>query len=96
MRSVMPRSFRPRLLLLPIVLGVLVVPALLTGSAAPAEYDMHAGAVCSNVEPRAKSALKPRSAPSCVNCRAPLLDAPLAHSERETPPTRLAALPPAA
>src|ERR1044071_1261418 len=98
MRTVMPpRSFRPRLLLLPIVLGVLVVPALLTGSAAPSGYDMHVGAICSNVEPRAKSARKPRAAPSCVNCRAPLLNAPLARSDQEAPPTHLvAALPPAA
>lgn len=96
MRPVKPRSFRPRLLLLPLLFGVLVVPALLTASSPSSRFDIHAGAVCSNVEPRAKSVVKPRPAPSCVNCRAPLLNAPLARSDQDPPPIRVAALPPAA
>lgn len=96
MRTVMPpRFFRPRLLLLPLVFGVLLVPALLTGSTAPTDFDLHAGAVCSNIDPKAKSVLKPRTGPSCVNCRAPLLNAPLARAD-QTPATPSVALPPAA
>ena len=96
MRTVMPRIIRPRFVLLPLVLGVLVVPALLTGSANPADLDLHAGAMCSNVAPPAKAVVKPRPPPNCVNCRAPLLNAPLARAERNSPATSLGALPPAA
>jgi len=96
MRPVKPRLLRPRLLLLPLVLGVLVVPALLTGSATPADLDLHAGAMCSNVAPPAKAVVKPRTPPNCVNCRAPLINAPLARADREVPATSLVALPPAA
>jgi hypothetical protein len=95
MRAVTPRSFRSRFLLLPLALGVLLVSSLLTGSSALTGLDLHAGAVCSNVDPKAKSVLKPRSAPSCVNCRAPLLNAPLARTDR-APTTPIVALPPAA
>ena len=97
MRTVMPpRSVRPRLLLLPILLGVLVVPAFLTGSSTSAEGYFRAGAVCSNERAPAKAVVKPRTAPSCVNCKAPLLNAPLAHTDPEAPATSLVALPPAA
>lgn len=91
-----PRNLRSRLLLLPLVFGVLLAPAFLTGSAAPSEYDMHAGAVCSNIDPKAKSVLKPRTAPNCVNCRAPLLNAPVARADQDAPAARIVALPPAA
>jgi hypothetical protein len=94
MRSVMPRNLRPRFLL-PLILGVMIVPALLTGSANPAESGIHAGTICSNVAAPAKTVVKPRPPPNCVNCRAPLLNAPLARAERDAPATSLVALPPA-
>ena len=96
MRSVTPRLLRPRLLLLPLVLGVLIVPALLTGSATSADLDLRSGAICSNVTRPPKAVAKPRTPPNCVNCRAPLLNAPLARADHDAPATSLVALPPAA
>jgi hypothetical protein len=50
MRTLMPRFIRPRLLLLPLVFGVLVAPAFLVTSAeSPATATDHVGAVCTNV-----------------------------------------------
>jgi hypothetical protein len=100
MQPVMPRFIRPRLLLLPLVLGVLVAPALLVRSAeSPATAPGHIGAVCTNV---ARPIEKPpdystgeRHAPTCANCRAPLLNAPLARADHDTRPGP-AELPPAA
>lgn len=90
MRPVMPRFLRPRLLLLPLVFGVLVAPAFLTTSAVrDADGDLHAGAMCKNGDVRPRKTETPRVAPNCVNCRAPLLNAPLARapaSERPRPP----------
>ena len=96
MRPVMPPRFiRPRLLLLPLVLGVLVVPAFLTTSTMPdGSRDVHADAVCNNERP-ARNVVVPHDAPTCVNCRAPLLNAPLAQVKRPAPATSVA-LPPAA
>jgi hypothetical protein len=76
-----PRSFRPRLLLLPLVLGVLLLPALRTTTPA-AEHEMRAGAVCSNMEhePR-REPEKLSDGPNCASCRSPLINAPLAHVE---------------
>jgi len=48
------------------------------------------------VAPPAKAVVKPRTPPNCVNCRAPLINAPLARADREVPATSLVALPPAA
>lgn len=79
----LPRSFRPRLLLLPFVLGVLVLPALRTTTPA-AEREMRAGAVCSNVEhERRREPEKISNGPNCASCRAPLINAPLAQIERD-------------
>jgi len=92
----LPRSHRPRLLLLPLLVGVLLATAFLTTSATPGEdLDLHAGAVCKNVPPPPK-VVAPRTAPSCVNCRAPLINAPLAQADRETTMPPIVALPPAA
>jgi hypothetical protein len=97
MRPVMsPRFMRPRLPVL-LLVGALVTPAFLTTSAVPAaDHDMTAGAVCRNADPRARKVVPPRDGPSCVNCRAPLLNAPLARADRETSMPALVALPPAA
>jgi hypothetical protein len=79
----LPRSFRPRLLLLPLVLGALLLPALRTTTPA-AEHEMRAGAVCSNLEPeQRREPVKTPDGPNCASCRAPLLNAPLAHVERD-------------
>lgn len=94
MRPVMlPRFIRPRLLLLPLVLGVLVAPAFLTTSTMP-DGSLHADAVCKNERP-ARNVVVPHDAPTCVNCRAPLLNAPLAQAKPQAPAT-IVALPPAA
>lgn len=80
MHAVKPRFLRPRLLLLPLVFGALAAPALLTTSAIPTTADdVHAGTVCSNVEKRPEPAAT-RDAPTCINCRAPLLNAPVAQA----------------
>jgi hypothetical protein len=90
------RLKRPRPLVL-LLVGALLTPALLTMSAFPADdHDITAGAVCKNGDPRARKPAPPRDAPSCVNCRAPLLNAPLAHADRETSMAPIVALPPAA
>ena len=100
MRPVMPRYFRPRLLLLPLVIGAVAAPAFLVSSAeSPAPGAVHADSVCTNV---AKPVENPRrglspgghTAPTCANCRAPLLDAPLAQTDRDARPSL--ELPPAA
>jgi len=89
-----PRIFRPRLLLLPLVFGTLAAPLLLSTSAVSmTDDDVHAGAVCSNVEKHVEPAAT-RDSPTCVNCRAPLLNAPLARSGDANRAT--AAPPPAA
>jgi hypothetical protein len=81
-----PRSFRPRLLLLPLVFGMLCMPAFLHSTTTPArDAGIHAGAVCSNleaVEPLRRRREKRPPGPTCASCRAPLLNAPLAHLER--------------
>jgi len=100
MRIVMlPRYLRPRNLLLPLMFGVLLAPAFLTtSSASGTDLDLHAGTVCRNAPPPPKLVTPPppRTAPSCVNCRAPLLNAPLAQADRETTMPPIVALPPAA
>jgi hypothetical protein len=79
----LPRSIRPRLLLLPLGLGVLLLPALRTTTPA-AEHEMRAGAVCSNVEHELRrEPQKLPTGPNCASCRAPLINAPLAHVERD-------------
>jgi hypothetical protein len=91
MRPVTTRLLRPRLLLLPLVFAVLVAPVYLrTGAVPAAEHDLHRGAVCSNrAAPREPLEPAPEvlrhSQPSCVQCRAPLLNAPLAQVPREAP-----------
>jgi hypothetical protein len=84
------RAFRPRLLLLPIAFGALLAPMLFKPilfkktTTPAAEHGAHSGAVCSNVvEPKHK--LLRNSQPSCANCRAPLLDAPLAQAAPRAP-----------
>jgi hypothetical protein len=95
MHTQMPRFFRPRLLLLPLVMGVLVAPAYLVSSAeSPATAPDHAGSVCTNVAKPVENPGIGHSAPTCANCRAPLLNAPLARAEHETRPSP--ELPPAA
>jgi hypothetical protein len=95
MRPVMPPRFiRPRLLLLPLLLGALAAPLFLTTSTTPDPlHDVHADAVCKNERP-ARNVSPPHDAPTCVNCRAPLLDGPLV----QVKPARatIVALPPAA
>jgi hypothetical protein len=78
----MPRFLRPRLLLLPLLFGVLVAPAFLVSSTvSPAGESAHADSVCTNV---ARPVENPQPvAPSCANCRAPLLNAPLARADRK-------------
>jgi hypothetical protein len=91
MRVVMSQLFRPRLLLLPLVLGVLVAPTFLVGSAAaPAAPAGSSDSVCTNVARPVENPHReyptpdPRHhAPTCVNCRAPLLNAPLARTDSE-------------
>jgi hypothetical protein len=96
MHVVMPRPSRSRFLLLPLVLGVLVAPAFLTTSRAPhADQAMHMGTVCKNVELPVRKLETPR-APNCVNCRAPLLNAPLARADHPAPATHGVDAPPAA
>jgi hypothetical protein len=91
MRPVMPHFLRPRLLLLPLVLGVLVAPTFLVTSAqSPATAPDHAGAVCTNVarpveKPAGDYPTGERHAPSCANCRAPLLNGPLARADHARP-----------
>lgn len=90
-----PRFFRPRLLLLPLVLGVLVAPVFLTKGTPDPAAEVHAGALCSN-DTRIEKAIVPRNTPTCVNCRAPLLNAPLASAHPGAAPISVVALPPAA
>lgn len=88
---------RPRSRWLPLALTAVVVPALLLASSArqsTSGSDLGADAVCRNAPPA--KVVVPRSPPSCVNCRAPLIDAPLAHAGQASPLPRLVALPPAA
>ena len=97
MRPVITRTLRPRLLLLPLVFAMLVAPVYLRTTSAPAaEHGTHSDAVCSNreaprelldpVEPfEPAHRMLPRSQPSCVQCRAPLLNAPLAQIPRDSP-----------
>jgi hypothetical protein len=93
----MPRFIRPRLLLLPLLFGVLVAPAFLTTSAAPdADHELHVGAMCKNVDAPVRKLEAPRDAPNCVNCRAPLLNAPLARAGRAAPAAGSLGAPPAA
>ena len=95
----LPRYLRPRNLLLPLMFGVLLAPAFLkTSSASGTDADLRAGAVCRNAPPPQKLVTPPppRPAPKCVNCRAPLLDAPLAQADRETTMPPIVALPPTA
>ena len=84
-----PRSFRPRLLLLPLVFGMLCMPAFLHSTTTPARDEaMRAGAVCSNLE-KVEPLRRPEKVspgPNCASCRAPLLNAPLAHVEHGAPP----------
>jgi hypothetical protein len=80
---------RPRLLLLPMALAVLAAPLLFTSSAArDVQRDLHADylACKSSTAPVRKPDVA-RPAPSCVNCRAPLLNAPLARAGHGTPAT---------
>jgi hypothetical protein len=82
------RSIRPRLLLLPLVFGMLVMPAFLrTAAPLAADESLHSLTACSDVERIEKRRLpaKMPSGPRCASCRAPLLDAPLAHVERPLP-----------
>jgi hypothetical protein len=101
MRLLMPRFLRPRLLLLPLVFGVLVAPAFLVSSAEKAAVGPgHADAVCTNVarpveNPSPENSPGGRDGPTCANCRAPLLNAPLAHADRDERPDPVE-LPPAA
>ena len=91
-----PRSIRPRLLL-PLLVVALLASALLTASAVPAtDHDLGAGAVCKNAVTPARKVVTPRDAPTCVTCRAPLLNAPVAQADRETTMPAIVALPPAA
>ena len=96
MRSVTPRFLRPRLLLLPLMFGVLLAPAYLTTSAVPVPvHEEKAGTMCSNLDAPDEKMAAPSTAPHCVNCRAPLLNAPLARADHEAT-TPIVALPPAA
>jgi hypothetical protein len=68
-----PRSLHPRLLLLPLLFGLLLLPALLRTTTAPAtEEARHAGSICSNLEEEKPKAI-------CAHCRGPMIDVPLAH-----------------
>jgi hypothetical protein len=97
MRVVMPRSSRSRLLLLPLVVGLLVAPALLTTSTPPlADQILLVGTACKNVDVPVRKLQTPHPAPTCVNCRAPLLNAPLARADRPAPAPHSADAPPAA
>jgi hypothetical protein len=72
-RVISPRSLRPRLLLLPLLFGLLLLPALLRTTTVPAAGEaLHSGPICSNLEEE-----KPK--PICAHCRAPMIDVPLAH-----------------
>ena len=75
-----PRSFRPRLLLLPLLFGLLLMPALLRTTTVPAaEEGLHSGSVCSNldeVEARPLPEKEPKAI--CAHCRGPMIDVPLA------------------
>jgi cytochrome c5 len=99
MHPVLTRFFRPRLLL-PLVMGVLVAPAYLVSSAeSPAAAPAHAESVCTNVakpveNPRKDSSTNEHAKPTCANCRAPLLNAPLARADQDARPS--SELPPAA
>jgi hypothetical protein len=95
MHTVMPPRFlRPRLLLLPLVCGVLAASAQLT--TADGNHALYARAFCKSVTLPVRKPEVPRKAPNCVNCRAPLLNAPLARAEPAAPGVRQIALPPAA
>jgi hypothetical protein len=73
-RVISPRSFRPRLLLLPLLFGLLLLPALLRTTTVPAAEDaLHSGPLCSNLEQEEEV---PK--PICAHCRAPMIDVPLA------------------
>jgi hypothetical protein len=72
-RVIAPRSFRPRLLLLPLLFGLLLLPALLRTTTAPAAAEgRRSGPVCSNLEEEKSKAI-------CAHCRGPMIDVPLAH-----------------
>jgi hypothetical protein len=98
----LPRSFRPRLLLLPLVLGLAVAPVFLRTAPAPAtQHELAGETLCSNHEDTHERRPLPdplfdTPGPSCAHCRAPLLNAPLAQIERDAPQAADGALPPAA
>jgi hypothetical protein len=94
-RVIAPRSFRPRLLLLPLLFGLLMLPALLRTTTAPAaEEGLHSGSVCSNLEEaKARPLPEKESKAICAHCRGPMLDVPLAHVND---PTSDGVAPPAA
>jgi hypothetical protein len=100
MPTVMPRFLRPRLLLLPLAVGTLLIPAFLTSSAmSEASLELHAGNDCKNAVVPVRKLDKiepPRKAPTCVTCRAPLINAPLAQAGRIAPATGSVELPPTA
>lgn len=79
-RVIAPRSFRPRLLLLPLLFGLLSLPALLRTTTVPAaEENLHTGSVCSNLEKaEARPLPEKESKAICAHCRGPMIDVPLA------------------
>jgi hypothetical protein len=79
-RVIAPRSFRPRLLLLPLLFGLLLLPALLRTSTAPAAGELRSGAVCSNFDEIETRPLPEKESNSiCAHCRGPMIDVPLAN-----------------
>lgn len=82
MRAQMAKLSRTRLLLLPLLFGLLVLPAFLRSTTAPATEDaIHSGSLCSNVEEVESLPLPEEDSSSlCLHCRAPMLDVPLARA----------------
>lgn len=78
-RVIAPRSSRPRLLLLPLLFGLLLLPALLRTSTVPAAGELQSGAVCSNLDGVETRPLPEKEGNSiCAHCRGPMIDVPLA------------------
>lgn len=74
MRAQMAKPSRTRLLLLPLLFGLLALPAFLRSTTTPATDDTtHSGSMCSNFEEEESNSL-------CLHCRAPMLDVPLARA----------------
>lgn len=96
------RSIRPRLMLLPLVFGVLVGPAFLRMAPTPAApHELVGDTVCSNskdshVRRPLPDPVRESTGPNCAHCRAPLLNAPLAQVERGSLPPADGTTPPAA